>query len=97
MCLKPVRLIAAATIACCAGLAFAQSQPQGTGDTSATPHSTGRTVAPESKGQKQPQGHTGPLTTEGQSAPAESPQGQTPPNMHAAPDGSDKTIVEPKR
>ena len=52
MCLKPVRLmLAAATIACCAGLAFAQSQPQGTGDTPATPHSTGRTVAPERNGQ----------------------------------------------
>jgi hypothetical protein len=90
-------MLGAATIACCAGLALAQSSPQGSGDSTASPHSTGRTVAPDSKGQKQPQGHTGPLETEGRSAPAESPQGQTPPNMQAAPEGSGKTIVEPKR
>ncbi len=88
-------LIAAACLGLYAGIALAQPQ---TKDTSpATPHSTGTTVAPETKGKIQPQGHTGPLETVGPSAPAESPQGQTPPGMHAAPEGSSKTIVEPKK
>jgi hypothetical protein len=60
-----------------------------------TPHGTGRTVSPETKGQQQPQGQTGPLETRTGGAPAESPQGQTPPGMQAAPDGSSKTIVDP--
>jgi hypothetical protein len=57
--------------------------------------STGKTVLPD-KGQLQPQGWTGPITT-GTSggAPAESPQGQTPPGMQAAPEGSSKTISGP--
>ncbi|MET0875527.1 MAG: hypothetical protein ABWY14_00165 [Tardiphaga sp.] len=60
-------------------------------------HSTGRTVLPESnKGQLQPQGWTGPITTESGGAPADSPQGQSPPGMQAAPDGASKTIVETK-
>ena len=60
-------------------------------------HSTGRTVAPDDKGQEQPQGKTGPLTTGRGGSPAESPQGQNPPNMQAAPEGSSKTIVEPEK
>jgi len=87
-------VFAAACLAFCLGPALAQ-QPQDAPSTN--PHATGRTVAPDSKGPKQPQGHTGPLETEGRSAPPESPQGQTPPNMHAAPEGSNKTIVEPKQ
>jgi hypothetical protein len=54
-------------------------------------------VLPESnKGQLQPQGWTGPITTESGGAPADSPQGQSPPGMQAAPDGASKTIVETK-
>jgi hypothetical protein len=61
-----------------------------------SPHSTGTTVSPpENKGEKQPQGPTGPLNTKTGGAPAESPQGQTPPGMQAAPDGSSKTIIDP--
>ena len=75
----------------------ASAESQNTPDSSASPHSTGRTVAPEVKGQKQPQGYTGPLETTGPSAPAASPQGQTPPGMQAAPEGSSKTTVEPSR
>jgi hypothetical protein len=75
---------------------MAQSQPDG-GSTPATPHSTGTTVVPDTKGKVQPQGPTGPLETTGRSAPAHSPQGQTPPGMQAAPEGSSKTIVEPKQ
>ena len=35
-----------------------------------------------------PQGQTGPLNTGSGGAPAESPQGETPPNMQSAPAGS---------
>lgn len=62
-------------------------------------NSTGRTVVPEKQGQMQPQGPTGPINT-GTSggAPAESPQGETPPGMQSAPRGSSKTIVDgPKK
>jgi hypothetical protein len=80
----------------CAGSASAQNPPAQTpGATS--PDSTGRTVLPpESKGVQQPQGKTGPIDTGSGGPPAESPQGQSPPNMQAAPEGSSKTIVEPK-
>ena len=44
---------------------------------------------------EQPQGPTGPTATTSGGAPAESPQGQTPPGMQAAPAGSDKTVVDP--
>jgi hypothetical protein len=59
-----------------------------------SPQSTGRTYQP-TEGQEQPQGNTGPtdMTTGG--APAGSPQGQSPPGMQAAPEGSSKTIVDP--
>jgi hypothetical protein len=58
--------------------------------------STGKTDMPD-KGQNQPQGPTGPITT-GTSggAPASSPQGETPPGMQSAPEGSSKTISGPK-
>ena len=57
---------------------------------------TGRS-APEEKGQLQPQGWTGPLETKSGGAPPESPQGQSPPGMQAAPEGSTKTVVEPRK
>jgi hypothetical protein len=57
---------------------------------------TGRT-APEDKGQLQPQGWTGPVNTQSGGAPAESPQGQSPPGMQAAPEGSSKTVVAPEK
>ena len=56
---------------------------------------TGRTP-PETKGQLQPQGWTGPIDTSSGGAPAESPQGQSPPGMQAAPEGSSKTVVKPQ-
>jgi hypothetical protein len=52
---------------------------------------------PEEKGQLQPQGWTGPIETKSGGAPPESPQGQSPPGMQAAPDGSTKTVVEPRK
>jgi hypothetical protein len=62
-----------------------------------SPHSTGRTELPKSGDQQQPQGPTGPIHTQSGGAPAASPQGQTPPGMQAAPEGSSKTIVEDKK
>jgi hypothetical protein len=58
-----------------------------------SPSSTGRTYLSQ-EGQMQPQGRTGPLETGSGGAPAESPQGQTPPGMQAAPEGSSKTVVD---
>jgi hypothetical protein len=57
-------------------------------------NTTGRTIIPEKMGPAQPQGHTGPIDTKSGGAPAESPQGQTPPGMQSAPDGSSKTIID---
>jgi hypothetical protein len=56
----------------------------------------GRTP-PEDKGVLQPQGWTGPINTGSGGAPAESPQGQSPPGMQAAPAGSTKTVTEPDK
>lgn len=58
-----------------------------------SPRSDGRTYLLQ-QGPMQPQGRTGPLETGSGGAPAESPQGQTPPGMQAAPEGSSKTIVD---
>ena len=88
--------LAAVCLASCAGIALAQNQPDDKTKID-SPHSTGVTVSPATKGQMQPQGRTGPITTGTGGAPAESPQGQTPADMQAAPEGSSKTIVEPKR
>jgi hypothetical protein len=59
----------------------------------------GRTNLPDHQKnlQQSPQGPTGPLDTTTGGAPAESPQGQTPPGMQSAPEGSSKTIVGPKQ
>ncbi|WGD56921.1 hypothetical protein QA641_17935 [Bradyrhizobium sp. CB1650] len=70
---------------------FAAAQDGSKTDANTT---TGRS-APEEKGQLQPQGWTGPVDTKSGGAPPESPQGQSPPGMQAAPDGSTKTVVEP--
>src|ERR1700754_5318446 len=77
-----------------AGVAHAQPKEEAKkpGD---SPWSTGRTVLPDNKGQLQPQGWTGPLDTGSGGAPAESPQGGTPPPMQPAPGGASKTIVAP--
>ncbi len=78
-----------------AAAAWAQASAPTTGKSTDSPHSTGRTVSPETKGEQQPQGPTGPTETTTHGAPPESPQGQTPPGMQAAPGGSSKTIVTP--
>lgn len=77
---------------------FALAQAPTTDKPPEPAHSTGRTATPETKGQLQPQGWTGPIDTKSEGgAPAESPQGQTPPGMQAAPEGSSKTVVEPPK
>jgi hypothetical protein len=89
--------IVASCIIMCAGGAFAQNPPSGqTGAVSG--HSDGRTVLPpEIKDEKNsPNGRNKPADTGSGGAPAESPQGQTPPAMQAAPEGSSKTIIDPK-
>jgi hypothetical protein len=75
-----------------AGLANAQTQP----DKNSVKQPTG-TTAPETKGELRPQGWTGPINTTSGGAPPESPQGETPPGMQAAPEGSSKTVVEPRK
>jgi hypothetical protein len=52
-------------------------------------------AAPITRASLQPQGWTGPLSTGSEGAPAESPQGGTPPPMQPAPGGASKSIVDP--
>lgn len=82
----------------CAGGASAQNPPS-TPSAPASTHSDGRTVLPPDMADKKtpPKGAAGPMETESGGAPAESPQGQSPPGMIAAPEGSSKTIVDPKK
>jgi hypothetical protein len=87
--------LAVVCLVCSAGVVFAQAQPPNN-PSDASQQSTGRS-GPEAKGQKQPQGWTGPLDTTTGGAPAESPQGQSPPGMQAAPGGSSNTIVAPDK
>jgi hypothetical protein len=93
-------IIAATCLVASIGLASAQTSTQ-TQTESKKPgdseHSTGRTQVPETQGVNQPQGPTGPIETKSGGTPAESPQGQSPPGMQAAPEGSSKTTVEPSK
>jgi hypothetical protein len=82
--------------ACLFGVASAQTNSD-TKQPNKSEYNTGRTVTPETKGQLQPQGWTGPIDTGSGGAPAESPQGQSPPGMQSAPEGSSKTTVEPDK
>ena len=89
-------ILAASLLALGVASAIAQQTMQEKKDFS--DYSTGRTIVPDDKGVMQPQGRTGPSTTEGGGgAPARSPQGETPPGMQAAPEGSSKSIVEPTK
>ena len=73
------------------------SVAQDTGTKKDTIESDGRKVPPETKGQAQPQGPTGPLETKSGGAPASSAQGDTPPGMQVDPTGSpEKTVSPPK-
>src|ERR1700742_3623370 len=93
---KTMRIaLSAACLLCSAGIALAQAQPPNN-PSDGSQQSTGRTPS-DDKGQKQPQGWTGPLNTTSGAAPADSPQGQSPPGMQAAPEGSSKTTVAPEK
>jgi len=85
-----VTLWVAAPVAAQTGLAADSARPESANA------STGRSP-PEDKGQPQPQGWTGPINTQSGGAPAESPQGQSPPGMQAAPSGSTTTVVAPDK
>jgi hypothetical protein len=90
-------------LACATGFAWAQASNEPVkpgylpGETDKSGYGTGRTVVPETQGEKQPQGSTGPIITGSGGAPATSPQGETPPGMQSAPEGSSKTTVEPEK
>lgn len=90
-------LLAILCAICSIGIAAAQSDRAADKKPGDSPHSTGRSTVPAKDGPVQPQGPTGPLETKSGGAPAESPQGQSPPGMQSAPDGSSKTIVDPKK
>jgi hypothetical protein len=91
--LTAVCLALGSAVALAQANAPAKEAPAKSGDAS---QSDGRTISPETKRVNQPQGPTGPTETTSGGAPAESPQGQTPPGMQSAPNGSRKTVVEPE-
>ena len=86
-------LLAILCVTCAIASAAAQGDQAADKVPGDSSQSTGRTYLPQQE-QKQPQGRTGPLETGSGGAPAENPQGQTPPGMQAAPEGSSKTIVD---
>ncbi len=82
-----------AMVLLCSGFALAQTEQPKPGPVARDAERT----AAEDKGQLQPQGWTGPINTQSGGAPAESPQGQSPPGMQAAPEGSNKIVVAPDK
>lgn len=81
------------TILCFAALCLFESASAQT----AQPNPSAAQTPPEDKGQRQPQGWTGPINTGSGGAPAESPQGQSPPGMQPAPEGSSKVTTAPAK
>ena len=70
--------------------------PQSTVDSLKQSTGTTNLKSHQENNQQTPQGPSGPLNTTTGGAPPSSPQGQTPPGMQAAPEGSDKTISDTK-
>ena len=95
-----MRLMLATVVAAAAmtGAAAENSSPSGT-PAGSPDSSSGQTYMPSHQKhmEQQPQGPTGPLDTTTGGAPAESPQGQSPPGMQAAPEGSSKVIIDDKK
>jgi hypothetical protein len=58
---------------------------------------TSRPGPANAQNQPSPQGLTGPLNTTSGGAPAASPQGETPPGMQSAPQGSAEKTVAPAK
>jgi hypothetical protein len=88
-------LVAALCIAAYTSMASAQTQPDLNRLSASQPINDGAKSS-DDKEQAQPQGSTGPLTTGTGGATAANPQGGTPPNMQAAPEGSSTTSVDRK-
>jgi hypothetical protein len=89
-------VLAALCISTYASMASAQTQPDLNRLSASQPIKGSATSPDENKEQAQPQGPTGPITTGSGGTTAASPQGGTPPNMQAAPDGPSKTGVDHK-
>jgi hypothetical protein len=88
--------LAALCVSACASMASAQTQLDFNRLSASQPIKGGATSPDENKEQAQPQGPTGPITTGSGGTTAASPQGGTPPNMQAAPDGSSKSSADQK-
>jgi hypothetical protein len=78
-----------------ASMVYAQTQPNLDRLSGSQPIHDSASSPDEDKGQRSPQGPTGPLTTGSGGQTAASPQGGTPPNMHPVPEGS-KTSADQK-
>jgi hypothetical protein len=93
---EPMRIaLAAVCLLYSAEFGMAQTNPP-YNPSDASQQSPG-TTPPEARGQKQPQGWTGPPDTTTGGASPESPQGQSPPGMQPAPQESSKSVVEPNK
>jgi hypothetical protein len=88
--------LAVLCVAACASVASAQTQPDLDRLSASQPINEGAKSSDDNKGQAQPQGPTGPITTGSGGTTAASPQGGTPPNMQVVPEGSSKTGVDRK-
>lgn len=88
-------IVVGALVASLSGAAAQQTVPQSTVDDLKKGSGTTDLKSHQQNNQQTPQGPSGPLNTTTGGPPAASPQGQTPPGMQAAPEGSDKTISDP--
>jgi hypothetical protein len=90
-------VLAALCISAYASTALAETQLDLNQLSASQPINGGANSSDDNKGQAQPQGPTGPLTTGSGGTTAASPQGGTPPNMQVAPDGSSKNSADQKK
>jgi hypothetical protein len=90
-------ILAGAAVIAAMTVAAAQDAAQKGADTSAQGGADTYLPSHQQHREQQPQGPTGPLDTTQGGAPASSPQGQSPPGMQAAPEGSGKRIRDDGR
>lgn len=91
-------ILALTTVVLTGGAARAEAENATFAERWAQAISSKPTEVPQTQGRAQPQGDSGPLNTKSSGgAPAESPQGETPPGMQSAPEGSSQTTKEPNR
>jgi len=88
-------VLAALCITAYASVACAQTQPNLDRLSASQPINEGATGPDENKGQPQPQGAPGPITTGSGGSTAANPQGGTPPNMQVGPEVA-KTSADKK-